>query len=140
LTASLIARKFVFTLDRKSSQQTNFQQDNRTPLTFPPPEGGKVRKADSEWQVYRTRFLIRARQLTGPLEFRDALGREHRGQRGDYLVESSDGTQRIAPREIFEDVYVPMGSVVDKWPSLTRRDFSISDLKRRSSARAEMPA
>lgn len=99
-----------------------------------------MRKADSEWQVYRTRFLIRARQLTGPLEFRDALGREHRGQRGDYLVESSDGTQRIAPREIFEDVYVPMGSVVDKWPSLTRRDFAISDLKRRSSARAEMPA
>ena len=85
-----------------------------------------MRKADSEWQVYRTRFLIGARQLTGPLEFRDALGREHRGQRGDYLVESSDGTQRIAPREIFEDVYVPMGSVVDKWPR-TRRDFSISD-------------
>ena len=100
----------------------------------------EVSKAESEWQVYRTRFLIRARQLNGPLEFRDMLGREHRGQKGDYLVESSDGMLRIAPREIFEDVHVPMGSVVDKWPSLTRRDFSISDLKRRSSARAEMPA
>jgi len=99
-----------------------------------------VRKAESEWQVYRTRFLIRAKQLTGPLEFRDALGREHRGQRGDYLVESSDGTQRIAPREIFEDVYVAMDSAVEKWPLLTRRDFPIADLKRRASARAEMQA
>jgi hypothetical protein len=99
-----------------------------------------VTKVENEWQVYRTRFLIRARQLTGPLEFRDALGREHRGQRGDYLVESSDGTQRIAPREIFEDVYVAMGPAVKKWPLLNRRNFSLSDLKRRTSARAEMLA
>ena len=98
-----------------------------------------MRKADSEWQVYRTRFLIRARQLTGPLEFRDALGREHRGQRGDYLVETSDGTQRIAPREIFEDVYVLMDSDIEKLP-LLGRDFSISDLKRRTTVRAEMSA
>jgi hypothetical protein len=97
-----------------------------------------VRKVESEWQVYRTRFLIRARQLTGPLQFRDALGREHRGQRGDYLVESSDGTQRIAPRD--EDVYVVMDSAAEKWPVLNRRDFPISDLKRRTSGRAEMPA
>ena len=98
-----------------------------------------MRKAEGEWQVYRTRFLIRARQLTGPMEFRDALGREHRGQRGDYLVESSDGTLRIAPREIFEDVYVTMGPTVEKWPLLNRRNFPISDLKRRT-ARAEMMA
>jgi len=77
-----------------------------------------VRKAEDEWQVYRTRFLLRAKQLTRPLEFRDALGLEHRGQSGDYLIESSDGTQRIAPREIFEDIYVSMGSGVEKWPSL----------------------
>ncbi|MGH9504882.1 MAG: hypothetical protein ACRD20_18680 [Terriglobales bacterium] len=96
-----------------------------------------MRKAEGEWQVYRTRFLIRARQLTGPLEFRDALGREHRGQKGDYLVESSDGTQRIAPREIFEDVYVAMGLAVEQWPG---RNFSLSALKRRTSARAEMMA
>ena len=99
-----------------------------------------MRKVESEWQVYRTRFLIRARQLTGPLEFRDALGREHRGQRGDYLVESSDGTQRIAPREIFEDIYVAMDSAVEKLPLLNRRNFPISDLKRRTSTRAEMLA
>ena len=97
-------------------------------------------KVESEWQVYRTRFLIRARQLTGPLEFRDALGRDHRGLRGDYLVESSDGTQRIAPREIFEDVYVAMDSAVEKEPTLARRGFSISDLKRRTSNRPEMRA
>ncbi len=112
----------------------------QTPEIFPPPRVNKVMKAESEWQIYRTRFLIRAKQLTGPLEFRDGLGREHRGQRGDYLVESSDGTQRIAPREIFEDVYVAMDSTVEKWPMLTRRGFSMSDLKRRSPARAVMQA
>ena len=97
-------------------------------------------KVESEWLIYRTRFLIRAKQLPGPLEFRDALGREHRGRRGDYLVESSDGTQRIAPREIFEDVYVVMNSAAEKEPLLARRGFSISDLKRRTSARAELRA
>ena len=55
-------------------------------------------------------------------------------------MESSDGTQRIAPREIFEDVYVAMGPAVEKWPLLDRRNFSLSDLKRRTSARAEMLA
>jgi hypothetical protein len=67
-----------------------------------------VDKAASKWQVYRTRFLIRAKQLTKPLEFVDVLGREHRGKRGDYLVEMANGTQRIAPRRLFEDVYVVM--------------------------------
>ena len=102
-----------------------------------------MRKVESEWQVYRTRFLIRARQLTGPLEFRDALGREHRGQKGDYLVESSDGVLRIAPREIFEDVYVAMGFATEnekKSPLPTTRNIPISDMKRRTVARAEMLA
>jgi hypothetical protein len=58
------------------------------------------------WNTYRTRFLIQAKQLTGPLTFTDFLGREHHGDPGDYLVQSSEGL-RIAPREIFEDVYVP---------------------------------
>ena len=66
-------------------------------------------KSATDWQIYRTRFLIRAKQLTQPLCFVDPLGREHRGQKGDYLVESSDGLRRIAPRAIFEDVYVAMG-------------------------------
>lgn len=71
----------------------------------------------SDWNIYRTRFLIKARQLDTPLIFTDPLGREHRGGKGDYLVESSDGLQRIAPREIFEDIYVPMSPSSDARPS-----------------------
>lgn len=63
---------------------------------------------ESPWTVYRTRFLVRARQLTEPLLFIDALGREHSGLPGDYLVESSLGFRRITPRAIFEDIYVPL--------------------------------
>ena len=80
-----------------------------------------MRNQASEWQIYRTRFLIRAKQLTEPLVFVDALGREHRGQTGDYLVESSDGLRRIAPREIFEDVYIAMGPARGRRLSLERR-------------------
>jgi hypothetical protein len=61
-----------------------------------------------DWNTYRTRFLVHAKQLTEPLAFTDPLGREHHGRPGDYLVQSSEGLLRIAPREIFEDVYVPM--------------------------------
>ena len=64
----------------------------------------------ASWNIYRTRFLVRAKQLTQPLAFTDPLGREHRGVPGDYLVQSSEGLLRIAPRAIFEDVYVPMES------------------------------
>jgi hypothetical protein len=62
----------------------------------------------SRWNLYRTRFLVRARQLTEPLSFRDALGREHSGQPGDYLVESGQGMLRITAKAIFEDIYVPL--------------------------------
>ena len=71
------------------------------------------------WNTYRTRFLVRAKQLTQPLTFLDPLGREHRGVPGDYLVQSSEGLLRIAPREIFEDIYVPLeneSSVTDQRP------------------------
>ena len=64
--------------------------------------------ASDDWSIYRTRFLVHARQLTEPLTFTDPLGREHRGRPGDYLVQSSNGLLRIAAREIFEDVYVLM--------------------------------
>jgi hypothetical protein len=63
---------------------------------------------EGQWTVYRTRFLVRARQLTEPLVFTDALGREQSGRTGDYLVESSDGITRITTQAIFEDVYVPI--------------------------------
>ena len=67
-----------------------------------------MKNMSSEWNVYRTRFLIKAKQLTEPVFFVDGLGREHSGRPGDYLVESSDGSRRIAPKAIFEDVYVAM--------------------------------
>jgi hypothetical protein len=62
----------------------------------------------SEWKTYRTRFLVKAKKLNSTLSFTDPLGREHYGHKGDYLVQFSDGIQRIAPRHFFEDVYVPM--------------------------------
>jgi len=58
------------------------------------------------WNVYCTRFLVRARQLTEPLAFTDPFGHEHVGRPGDYLVETSNGTRRIANRAFFEDAYV----------------------------------
>ena len=61
-----------------------------------------------QWNTYRTRFLIKAKQLSSPLSFSDHLGRQHHGRKGDYLVESCDGVVSIAPRQIFEDIYVPM--------------------------------
>jgi hypothetical protein len=62
-----------------------------------------------EWQTYRTRFLVKARRLSSNLTFIDGLGRQHSGREGDYLVESSEGVISIAPRQIFEDIYVAMG-------------------------------
>jgi len=61
-----------------------------------------------EWKTYRTRFLVKAKQLSSSLSFTDHLGRQHCGRKGDYLVESCDGVLSIAPRQIFEDIYVPM--------------------------------
>ncbi|MBV9339533.1 MAG: hypothetical protein JO159_01420 [Acidobacteria bacterium] len=72
--------------------------------------------SDDDWNVYRTRFLVRAKRLTRALVFTDGLGREHHGKPGDYLVEYSEGFLRVAPREIFEDVYVVLEEIS---PSLT---------------------
>jgi hypothetical protein len=83
-----------------------------------------VRSMATEWTTYRTRFLITAKQLDAPLTFVDAIGREHSGQRGDYLVQSSDGSRRIAPREIFEDIYVPMDPAGGSWNSLARPNIA----------------
>jgi hypothetical protein len=63
---------------------------------------------ENQWNVYRTRFLVRARRLTAPLVFTDALGREQSGQPGDYLVEFSGGIRRITTQALFEDIYVPL--------------------------------
>jgi hypothetical protein len=99
-----------------------------------------VTKASVTWKIYRTRFLIKARQLTQPLLFVDALGREHRGLPGDYLVESSDGARRIAPRLIFEDVYVAMGPADERWPVPLQPTAELSAPKRRVSTRSAATA
>ena len=70
-------------------------------------------KDAEQWKVYRTRFLVRARQLTAPLSIVDGSGKEQSGREGDYLVECSDGSHRIAPRDIFEDIYVEMGTPIE---------------------------
>ncbi len=62
------------------------------------------------WITYRTRFLVKATQLTTSLTFTDGLGRQHCGRKGDYLVESTEGMLSIAPRQIFQDIYVPLQS------------------------------
>lgn len=91
---------------------------------------------DSDWKIYRTRFLVRARQLTAPLCFVDSLGREHHGKKGDYLVESSEGCRRIAPQEIFEDVYVPMKSLSEPRPLPLKREWPVVEPRRTSPRRA----
>jgi len=70
-------------------------------------------KDAEEWKVYRTRYLVRARQLTAPLSVMAASGKVQSGREGDYLVECSDGSHRIAPRQIFEDIYVEMGTPLE---------------------------
>jgi hypothetical protein len=104
-----------------------------------------VRSMATEWTTYRTRFLIKAKQLDAPLTFVDAIGREHSGQKGDYLVQSSDGTQRIAPREIFEDIYVPMIAGHESWttlshPTVSPQTSAQSTLRRRSTPRSAFVA
>ena len=107
-----------------------------------PQEQAHVKKMNGEWNVYRTRFLIKAKKLSKPYRFVDALGREHEGKKGDYLMEWCDGLRRIAPKKIFEDVYVPMDSVraddvvilspLKKFPAMPER--STKTLRRQPSA------
>jgi len=91
-----------------------------------------VNRTQSNWQIYRTRFLVKAKQLAEPMFFVDALGREHRGQKGDYLVESSDGLQRIAPQQIFEDIYVPMEPARSVNAALPARNLQTASVSRGS--------
>ena len=61
-----------------------------------------------DWKFYRTRFLAKARRLNQRCTFTDAYGREQQGGPGDYLVEAADGSQRVAPAWVFEDIYVEL--------------------------------
>jgi hypothetical protein len=96
---------------------------------------------ESPWTVYRTRFLVHARQLTEPLLFTDALGREHSGLPGDYLVESAPGFRRITPRAIFEDVYVPLSPPQPQDAQATRSaiERALRVLDQSTARRASLP-
>jgi hypothetical protein len=95
-----------------------------------------VKKAASDWNVYRTRFLVKAKQLTAPMAFVDSLGREHQGERGDYLMESYDGLRRIVPRKFFEDAYVSMHS--DRNSDLSAGDSSAGQISKKRPGRVAM--
>src|ERR1700756_521524 len=82
-----------------------------------------------EWKTYRTRFLVKAKQLNSSLTFTDHLGRKHCGRKGDYLVESCDGVLSIAPRRIFEDIYVPMGLTPDPTPQPSNEEEEAINLR-----------
>jgi hypothetical protein len=97
-----------------------------------------VKKPSTEWNVYRTRFLVKAKQLTAPMSFIDSLGREHSGHAGDYLVQWSDGSRRVAPRQIFEDVYVAIGPAEEVW-SASESEVS-APARRRVSNRSQATA
>jgi hypothetical protein len=86
-----------------------------------------IMKAPNPWITYRTRFLVKARQLSASLTFTDALGRQHSGRKGDYLVEFSDGVLRIACRQIFEDIYVPM--MADQFQPQTQDPIAENSLR-----------
>ena len=76
-----------------------------------------MKKTGSDFLMYRTRFLVKARRLTRRTRFVDVLGHEHQGLKGDYFVEGCDGTRRIVPQKFFEDVYVVMELPADHQPS-----------------------
>jgi hypothetical protein len=90
---------------------------------------------ENQWTVYRTRFLVRARQLTEPLVFTDALGREQSGRAGDYLVEFSHGVRRITTQAFFEDIYVPLAQTHGA-PSVLARPVARASPEDRARATA----
>lgn len=59
-----------------------------------------------DWKLYRTRFLAKAKRLEQSCTITDISGRLQRGEPGDYLVKAPDGSLRIAPAHVFEDIYV----------------------------------
>lgn len=98
-------------------------------------------KATNPWITYRTRFLVKAKKLNSSLNFTDSLGRQHSGRKGDYLVESSDGVLRIAPRQIFEDIYVPLLAASGGIPELVEKSRPLAPLSHNIATRQrELPA
>lgn len=110
LTPAHFARTVTFASHKKAAGSKS-RTTKRTAVTSQVQQqkvSGHTAMKSPEWKTYRTRFLVKAKQLTSTLSFTDHLGRQHCGRRGDYLVESFDGVLSIAPRQIFEDIYVSM--------------------------------
>src|ERR1700745_4245206 len=105
LTLRRFAGRFTALRNKNPAEGSNrlWPRSQKLPL---PQRWTQLRKVDSCWQTYPNPFLTRPKQSLEPLMFVDDLCHEHSGHVGDYLVESSDGTCRVAPREIFEDIYV----------------------------------
>ena len=81
-----------------------------------------MKKSAKNWNVYCSRFLIKAKQLTCPFTFVDVRGNEYRGAAGDYLVESVDGGVRILKKRFMEDIYMLMGPAKDRWQAATEKE------------------
>ena len=73
------------------------------------------KKTATNWNVYCSRFLIKAKQLTSPFTFVDLRGNKFHGAAGDYFVESVEGGFRILPRKLMEHVYMSMGQAERRW-------------------------
>jgi hypothetical protein len=117
LTRARFARTVSFVLTKKKPA-TRSSRVSRSTINIPPTRAivahsGQRHMKSEQWKTYRTRFLVKAKQLSSALSFVDSFGRQHAGRKGDYLVESSDGVISIAPRQIFEDIYVPMSLTTD---------------------------
>jgi hypothetical protein len=67
-----------------------------------------VEDMKQSWKIYRTKYLVKAKQLSEKYTVVDSTGQVLTGEPGDYLVENSDGGLRITRREVFEDVYVEL--------------------------------
>jgi hypothetical protein len=112
LTSSGFTRRFFRNRSPSQKHQPTIIFGHQRFSAGQEPRRSAVKDAD-DWKVFRTRYLVRARQLTAPLSIVDGSGKEQSGHEGDYLVECSDGSYRIAPRQIFEDIYVEMGAPVE---------------------------
>jgi hypothetical protein len=128
LTCAQFDRTFSFILKEEFGlSQTLIRFEDKNPSrTFP----GQRAMKSVEWKTYRTRFLVKAKQLNSSLTFTDHLGRQHCGRKGDYLVESCDGVLSIAPRRIFEDIYVAMGLTADSIPQRSNEEDEPSSVRR----------
>jgi hypothetical protein len=110
LTRTHFPRTFTFAFTEKwlPLQCRRWWQSSSANSQSSEPQSSQCAMKSEQWKTYRTRFLVKAKQLNSALSFTDHLGRQHCGRKGDYLVESYDGVISIAPRQIFQDIYVPM--------------------------------